>query len=868
MLIISPAEAGMTVALVVATAAAPAEHMAASLPLLGLQGGEVTAQPLLTRLCDQLGELGVTDIILIAPPSHSGPLAGMAWDGLSRHRWLRAPGFGDAGNIEVIGCASVPDELRAVAVVARRVSAAGHAVLVCPGDLVAHTEALARLCRSTQTSALVAGPADGPAGQAGRRGLDLRPALRTADRMLVAAGSAFHRVNAPNSVGCGAFAVSARDGSELAAAADELAVLAGEQAAAPQGFTDTPALLLVGLVRAGVGVLGVQAGSLLAARVRTADQARAAAAALNAVDEDKIRLDAASRVAAPSLEDPLAACVVNPYSRHLVRWANGHRMSPNALTGIGVALGVLAALWLSAGSTAGVIMGAGFWFAAFVFFCANGQLACYARRRTAFATWLGALGGRLAEYAVYAGLAVGAAGSASVAGVAGTGSGVMARITLLQAHGVWELAVAAMILQSIRDTVSSSARAAVRRAARPAGLDPLPLDEPADYAIAPPAEDTAMGRAAVGHAVAGDASDGRNRPLRWLAGVLAFRQGARVAVIGITVITAGVRVTFLVLLGCGLVAFLARLLAFARQIKRSRRASAGLAGGDGRLVTYRDDGIMARALGRFVDGQLPPLLPAVAAVTVTIVLSVVGVATLGGVLVLAPVAVMALAALGSGNPHDGRLGWLVPAVLQLGEYVFLAALALGGDVPLPILFAVIAAISAHRYDLVYRGGPAGAPDSEHAVVPPGVADIRAAPRLAAMAALGWDGRMLAAAVGAMLGIEVFAFAVLAVYLWVLFGWDSMTGWTGWTGATEQASRIHRDWFRTVVSAAADAADGGAADGGAASGGASAAAGGTGPGSDAAAQHGPSGNGAVQRTERNPWWHGTHGSAGVEDGGSR
>ena len=49
---------------------------------------------------------------------------------------------------------------------------------------------------------------------------------------------------------------------------------------------------------------------------------------------------------------------------------------------------------------------------------------------------------------------------------------------------------------------------------------------------------------------------------------------------------------------------------------------------DRSLLAYRDDGIVAQSLGRFVDGQLPPLLPAIAGVTVTVILSGVGVAHL------------------------------------------------------------------------------------------------------------------------------------------------------------------------------------------------------------------------------------------------
>ncbi len=206
------------------------------------------------------------------------------------------------------------------------------------------------------------------------------------------------------------------------------------------------------------------------------------------------------------------------------------------------------------------------------------------------------------------------------------------------------------------------------------------------------------------------------------------------------------------------------------------------AGSDENLVIYRDDGIAAQSLGRFVDGQLPPLLPAVVGVTVTVILSAVGVAHLAGPMVFAPVVAMALAGLGSGHPHDGRLDWLVPPLLQVGEYVFLAALALARHVPIPLVFALVGAIALHHYDVVYRvrrGAAQGqAPGAPASAAAPGSAFPAAPPRWVAKAGLGWDGRMLAAALGATLGIEVFAFAVLAVYLWVLFGWESLTGWIG------------------------------------------------------------------------------------------
>jgi len=82
-------------------------------------------------------------------------------------------------------------------------------------------------------------------------------------------------------------------------------------------------------------------------------------------------------------------------------------------------------------------------------------------------------------------------------------------------------------------------------------------------------------------------------------------------------------------------------------------------------------------------------------------------------------------------------------------------------------------IAAHHYDIVYRIRWDTDARQQAARAP------RAAPpRWLARAGLGWEGRMLVAALGAMLHVEEFAFAVLAVYLCVLFGWETLTGWLG------------------------------------------------------------------------------------------
>jgi len=837
--------------------AAAADQLATALPLPSLVGGQVTTQPLLTRICSQLRALGLREIVLLAPVGRGDLLATMAWDGLSPH----GSGLAGAGSVEVIECASVGAELRAAAAVTRRVSGSGASVLFCAGDLVGHTEALARLRRCTGTGALTdsqgaldaasgpdlrpalrlsggqdwggqdwrgqdwrgqdqhsSGQASGAQHVASRRGIPASPASRTRPRLhprraVVAAGSAFHRVHASDAVGCGAFLVSPGDGDELAAAADELAELAAGQpgsliaqdagaAADPAagrgadysrqrpspaagyspGFTDSVALLLVGLVRSDADVEAVDVTPLVCMRVQTTQQAVQAAADLTAVDEDRVRLDAAVKPGG----GPFASCLVSPYSRYIVRWAARRRLSPSAITGMSIGLGVLAAVWFSAGNRVGMILGAALLFAAFLLDHVDGQLARYLRSETAFGAWLDAVGGRLAEFAVYAGLAAGAVGSRS--------------------PGVWELAVAALVLQSLRDMIGFCIRPVITQLGLGERPRP-PLGEPADYAVAAAAGARLGGGAGLNgrpprrSRLAGLKWPARLTPMARLVRVAEFQQGERVAVIGVAAIVAGPRMTFIILLAWGLVAACLSVIA---GIVRSAHPASPMTGGDQNLVTYRDDGVFAQLSGRFVDGQLPPLLPALVGVTVIIVLSAVGAAHLPGLMVLAPVVVMALAGLGSGHPHDGRLDWLVPPLIELGEYVFLTALALAGQVPMPLLFALFGVLALHHDDIVYRSARVAVAGAGDAPVGGGATSASAPQRWLAKAGLGWEGRMFVAAIGAVFGATVFAFAALAVYLWVLFGWESLTGWIA---AAHHGPGDGRDGFRAVPRSA-DVEDGG------------------------------------------------------------
>jgi hypothetical protein len=157
--------------------------------------------------------------------------------------------------------------------------------------------------------------------------------------------------------------------------------------------------------------------------------------------------------------------------------------------------------------------------------------------------------------------------------------------------------------------------------------------------------------------------------------------------------------------------------------------------------------------------MLPPLLPVLVGLLVTCTVVVLGLANanLPGILVLTPVVAMLPAALAARHPHDGRLDWLVPPLLLTGEGVFLAALGFSRHVPPPLVFVLLAAVIVRHADLDYRARSGlGVPADSFG--------------------LGWDVRMLLAGLAAVIGILPAAYAVLAGYLWLLFGWEFLTGW--------------------------------------------------------------------------------------------
>ncbi|HEX6470465.1 MAG TPA: DUF5941 domain-containing protein [Streptosporangiaceae bacterium] len=192
------------------------------------------------------------------------------------------------------------------------------------------------------------------------------------------------------------------------------------------------------------------------------------------------------------------------------------------------------------------------------------------------------------------------------------------------------------------------------------------------------------------------------------------------------------------------------------------RAADAVAYHGGRLIAYRDDGWPARLLGRVLGRAArgwPPLAPALVAAASTVVLIVAGTGERADLMLFAPVVALLLAGPAAGHPHGGRLDWLVPPVIRVTEYGYLAALGFARDVPDPMIYVLIAVLAYHHYDIVYRTRQKLWPRD-----------------WVFRAGLGWDGRMLVAAASAFAGIATFAYAALAAYLGVLFGVESVLAW--------------------------------------------------------------------------------------------
>jgi hypothetical protein len=490
---------------------------------------------------------------------------------------------------------------------------------------------------------------------------------------------------------------------------------------------DVTALLLHGLVAAAVPVRNGLLGRRFWARPLSHDDLQRAADRIGRFDEEEARLKSAVK----GSDGFFTTFFVSPYSKYIARWAARRGWSPNAVTILSMAIGVLAAAAFATGERAGLVAGAVLLQIAFTFDCVDGQLARYTRTFTQLGAWLDSIFDRAKEYAVFAGLAIGSAHAGD---------------------DVWILAGAALVLQTFRHSMDSAFNIA--------------LDQAATRARRPPVRGAQVAPSR-GLRPTLAALDGPG-PGRWIKKLIGFPIGERFAAISITAALFDPRVTFIVLLAWGGLATcyrsigrLLRSLGPEGATTLPRRSTLG----PGPLAAFRDDGLAAGLLGRVLGPLLrvpPVLVVAAGAAPLLVAVALAGDgASWGLAAAVVGWAVLVVGASSGRLPPRDRLRWTIVPAVRLVEYAGLLWIAaLAGAPAVPAGFALLCAIAFRHYDMVYR----------FLQRRPGT------PRWLDRAAGGWDGRLIAGLLLAIAGALPAAFYVAAGVLGAAFAGETIAGW--------------------------------------------------------------------------------------------
>ncbi|WP_214105273.1 CDP-alcohol phosphatidyltransferase family protein [Acrocarpospora catenulata] len=417
-------------------------------------------------------------------------------------------------------------------------------VLIMPADALLHDELIYQLTKAKRAAITLIlreerdenAPEPPPIEEAvpeiGQGVLEGLPQRTRAGRgRVTSVGTAYHAVTRPNAALLGPIHLQERHVATLAEVARELADLA--HLVGPED--DVTELLVLGLVRRGVSV-GVRGRRDLFYRrmYGQADQTQAALADMATFNEDRARLDNAVKGA----DGFFTTFFVSTYSRFIARWAARRGLTPNQVTLISIALGLLAAGAFATGTRPGYVAGGVLIYFAFVFDCVDGQVARYARKFGVLGAWLDATFDRFKEYAVFVGLAVGA----TVSGQFGDG------------EGVWTLALVALALQSVKHLLDFSFGAANRRKP-PVPLPTLDLRVPDDRPLRDALEQRRESRSTgVQGLLRLWTRAGRFRLVHWARKMIVFPIGERFAAIALVTAFFDPRVTFLTLIVWGGVA--------------------------------------------------------------------------------------------------------------------------------------------------------------------------------------------------------------------------------------------------------------------------------------------------------------------------
>ncbi|GAB3066192.1 DUF5941 domain-containing protein [Pedococcus soli] len=566
-----------------------------------------------------------------------------------------------------------------------------------------------------RTAALVADP------YALAEGADLATPARVGHdgKLVESVGTSAHEVTAPNRALPGVLRVSGPDRAEAAR------LLRAAASSADGWGSDAVAVATLVLVRGG---LTVQAGPL-----GPFDWSRPGVRAVGAAGEPwRQRLRGASRGG----DGFFSTYAVRPLSRRLTGVGLAHGWTPNVVTVVSLAFGLVAALLVATGAWWAWVVAAVLLLVALVVDCVDGEIARFTRRFSPLGAFLDAVGDRVKEYAVLA---------------------AVAAVAVRQGSDGWPVALAAMAVVTLRHLEDYAYEHRLRgsRRSRP---DLLPVDVPRD--LGPQGARTTFA----------PPPSTRTQVVHWTKKVVHMPIAERYLLISLTLLTHRPMLVLWVLTVAVAVAVAwtqgGRVAAVLAGRDRTW-ASVEQATGRGDLDEQLDLGPLAVAVSRALRAPfLVGLLGA--AVLVVAVPWVVWSGHVGVGLVVAVVGFVAVAAAWQPPVHH-RLAWQAPAALWVAEALTVGVLVHHTlDSWSAAAFAYVAAIAYHRYDVVYRLRDTGTPPASWVAV----------------AGLGTDGRLVVLLLVALLapGAVVPLLWVSAVALAVVYLTESFLGWRRWIAA--------------------------------------------------------------------------------------
>jgi len=246
--------------------------------------------------------------------------------------------------------------------------------------------------------------------------------VRVRHHLVNAVGSAWHEVNGADHVFIGAMRIGSSDTVGAADAIDELAA-AVEQGRVVVSPVDAVRLCAVAVVRAGISCKAIDLVDV--PWFLDPEDREAAEAAIAVMTAERI-----ARLQANRVDDGFySTFVVRKLSKPLTAAALRLGLSPNSITLISFAVGLLAAGSFALGDRWALVIGAILLQLSLIIDCVDGEVARATRRFSALGAWLDASTDRVKEYLAYAGLAAGAA---------------------LHGVDIWWLALVMMVLQTTR----------------------------------------------------------------------------------------------------------------------------------------------------------------------------------------------------------------------------------------------------------------------------------------------------------------------------------------------------------------------------------------------------------------------------------